>query len=255
MQRIYYFSCRGDGLKPRQKPVKVHERDTVTNRQKKLQYIVDDPNNVTGEFEKFVRTKYGFTKGIIGKELIEALENHLALHNFGPFKNKSLDFTDFLGPAHKHLKSNHQTLLSHLEDLFQEGEVIKFKQIQDVIRREFGRTDRRTHKSYVDALRSRELLIQPDGVRDYEYYFFKEQPQARENRPTPVVDVQTRLVFPGNKVFELLPGPGTTFTVQRLRKMTTLKDADFQTGLKQLTQFGIISDVGIGKFRVNEIEV
>ncbi len=151
----------------------------------------------------------------------------MALHNYGPFKNKSLDFTDFIGPAHKHLKTDQKMLLSCLEESYQEADVIKFKDIQDIIRREFDRKDHRTHKSYVDALRSRELLIQPDGVKDYDYYFFKEIPQAREGRPAYVVDVQTKLVFPGNKLYDLLPQSGNMFT-SAITKMTSMKDADFQ---------------------------
>lgn len=185
----------------------------------------------------------------MGKEIIEALENHLALHNFGPFKNKSIDFTDFIGPAHKHLKSNHDLLVSCLEELYQEADVIKFKQIQDIIRREFGRTDRRTHKSYVDALRSRDLLIQPDGVKDYDYYFFKELPAPREGRPSFVVDVQTKLVFPGNKVYALLPEDGSSISIDQMRSLTTLKDADIMTGIKQLETLGLLKLVGIGNFK------
>lgn len=240
-------------MKPSQNPVKVAEKDTINQKDSKLQYYVRDRNGTIKLFEAFVRSKYGFTKGIIGQELLEAMENHMALYGFGIFKHKSLDFLGDHGPAHIHLKSTHEILLTHLEEKYQTTDVIKFKDIQNIIRKEFNRTDRRTHKSYTDALCAADFLIQPDGVKDYDYYFFKEIPQPREGRPAYVVDVQTRLVFPGNKLYDLLPGQGEVFTVQRLRKMTTLKDADFQAGLKQLTELKIIRNVGIGQFIVEEV--
>lgn len=254
MQTNDYFICRGGQLKPSQKPIKVAEKDTITNRQKKLQYYVDDPNNVINEFEKYVRSKYGFTRGIIGKEVIAAFENHLTINHFGVYKNRSIDLFNFEGPAHKQLKTNHEILLKLLEKNYKESEVVKFKDIQDIIRREFNRTDRRTHKSYVDALRSRELLIQPDGVPDYDYYFFKELPAPREGRPSFVVDVQTKLIFPGNKIYSLLPEDGSSITIGQIRRMTTLKEADIMTGINQLENLGLLKTVRIGTFKKISME-
>lgn len=243
-------------MKPSQKAVKVAEKDTVEVKESKLQYYVRDQNGTKKLFEAFVRSKYGFTKGIIGQEVLEALENHMALYGFGIFKHKSLDFLGDQGPAHKKLKATHESLLRHLEEEYQTTDVIKFKDIQDIMNKIFKREDTRTHKNWTDALRASAYLIQPDGVKDYDYYFFKEMPKPRKGRPAFVVDVQTKLVFPANKIFELLPGPGGVFTVQRLRKLTTLKEDDLQTALKQLKNFNIIEDVGIGQFKVKEpIEV
>lgn len=240
-------------MKVKQKPVKVHEKDTVTKRKKKLQYYVDDPENVVNEFEKYVRSKYGFIRGIIGKEVITAFENHLTINHFGIYKNRSIDFSNFDGPAHKQLKSNHEVLLNFIEKRYIEGEVVKFKDIQDIIRCEFDLTDRRTHKSYVDALCSRELLIQPDGVKDYEYYFFKELPAPKEGRPTYPVDVQTKLVFPGNKIHELLPDD-TIISIGEIRRMTTLKEDDIRNGIDQLEKLGLLEVTCIGKFRKKNFE-
>lgn len=235
-------------MKPSQKPIKVDEKDTVTNRQKKLQYYVDDPNNVVKDFERYVRSKYGFTKGIIGKEIIEAFENHLTLKRFGAYKKRSLDIFTFDGPAHKHLKNPHEVLLRCLEDRYNEGEAIKFRDIQDIIRNEFEFGDRRTHKSYVDILRSSAFLIQPDGVKDYDYYFFKEMPKAEDGRVKHVVDVQTQLIFPGNKIYPVLPPVGRKVTIEGLRELSPLKPSDVETGLKQLVENGILRHKGIGQF-------
>jgi len=254
LQKTYSKLCRGDGLKPKQKPVKVAEKDTIEKRHTKLQCFIDNSDCVLDDFRKFLISKYGFVNGIYGKELSESLKDRMARHGYGPYKQRSLDYLGEGSPAHKQLKTNHEILLKLLEKNYKESEVVKFKDIQDIIRREFNRTDRRTHKSYVDALRSRELLIQPDGVPDYDYYFFKELPAPREGRPSFVVDVQTKLIFPGNKIYALLPEDSSSITIGQIRRMTTLKEADIMTGINQLENLGLLKTVRIGTFKKISME-
>lgn len=257
MQKNDSKLCRGGPLKPKQKPVKVDEKDTIENRKSKLQCYIEDNEGVMNDFKRFLRGKYGFVNGIYGKELLEAVSCYLTLNQFEHYRHRSLDILRDGGPAHKKLKSKPEILLEYLEKEFKESDVIKFKQIQDIILREFGNTDRRTHKSYVNALIAVAFLLQPDGVKDYDYYFFKEMPKPREGRPAFVVDVQTRLVFPGNKIYPLIPENGKSITIDKIRKLSTLKEADIQTGLKQLTNSKLINSPIIGHFKrvIEGIEV
>lgn len=234
-------------MKPSQKPVKVDEKDTTINHKKRIRYVVDDPNNVIGDFERYVRSKYGFTKGIIGKEVLEAISSYLALNDFGQYKHKSLDTFQVEGHAHtQFVNKNHEALASILDDSYSNGDEVSFDDIRAIISTEFNRIDGRTHKSYVDALVSRKILIEIGNK--YSSYYYLELPELSdiEKKAMDLTLSKTQRL-----ILNEIPDEG--IQLQKLSIAVGIRTAKLKPHLTGLEEKDLIWSPAAGKFKPTDL--
>lgn len=230
------------------KMVKVAPKNTVEEREKKkMHWLFQDDEGIINKFERMVRAKYGFTREIIGKEILEALKNHMDYNGFEPGSSPKEDSFSNNPFAHKQfLISNHELFQGCLDDKYSAGEKITFSELQEILRGEFDLKDKRTHKSYVDALEAKKVLNIPEGIGKYDFYYFKEIPPLSElERRT--IELKNKLTEPQFKVLMAFPQDNSEINYSKISRITGMNPDDVKLAVKELVKLRYVYE-GIESF-------
>jgi len=238
------------------KPIKVVEKNTVETgecRLKKLQYKVDDPNGVIEDFERFVREDYGFTRGIIGRKVIESLSYFMGLHKFEQYKH--LDpyvITESAGTHTKPMMTNHEILVGLLQSKYYPKDRIHFEEIQEIITTDLNKIDKRTHKSYVDVLECNHVLIRRNEVERYTNYYFKEIPESESYKD--IVEETLSALDPSmSMVYDEIKSSDKHVSIPKLLKQTKLKEQTLIFSIRKLKEKNLIQDsTAVGYYKLTD---
>jgi len=232
----------------KQEPFKVHEKDTKTKQ--KTQFSTRMPSSeVVNDFKKFVKAKYdGHYYSYSGLELDIAIKKHLRDNKVEGYVNQDLDSFYGSSAAHTNLKSPDYFLIEHLKMSYSEGDIVYFRDLADVMRKESNLKDPRTHKSHVDNLEAISNLIRVDDVR-YDTYYYKKAPEMT------ITELKNKKAEE-NKIYSLLLKqnyPGRKISISQFEKITRLKGQDIENALVNLESLNLIEYISPGVWYVNDM--
>lgn len=226
------------------KPIKVPSNNTIERTPRKLQYYIEEEKEVVDDFERMVKQKYGFTKGIMGYEVIKAFKLYMALLDFecyGEIQPYTFVEND---RTHKPLMDNKKLLAGYIYDNYYKGDRITFRELQDIIIKEYRRSDKRTHQAYVDALEANEILCRCDDIDRYDFYYYHE---------IPALSLKDNLHGDLLTVYNHIPDKGV-IRIEQLKRITGWDDEKLGKHLRVLEDDKLIARPTPGVFTLPEIE-
>jgi len=229
----------------KQEPVKVHEKDTKTKQKTQFSTRMPSPE-VVNDFKKFVKTKYdGHYYSYAGLELDIAIKKHLRDNKVEGYVNQDMDSFYGSSAAHTNLKSPDYFLIEHLKMTYSEGDMVSFRDLANVMRKESNLKDPRTHRSHVDTLEAISILIRVDEGR-YDTYYYKKAPEMT------ITELKNKKVEK-NKIYSLLVKEnyqGRIISTSQFEKITHLKGQNTENALDELEDLNLIKYISPGLWRV-----
>jgi hypothetical protein len=223
------------------KPIKVNSNNTIEREPLRRQYLFKEDKQVIIDFERMVKQFYGFHRGIISVEIIKAFKLYMASLDFECYSDIPTDTLIKKDHAHKPLLLDGKKLLAgYVCDNFYLGDRITFRELQDIIINEYGRSDKRTHKSYVDTLEVHDILVRCDNVERYDYYYFKE---------VPLLGPVDNLNEDQTKVYGFIPDEGV-IRMEKLERISGWSHEKLAKNLEQLENDGLIERPTPGVFKI-----
>jgi hypothetical protein len=229
------FDCWGGSLKP----IEVPEEQTKPEQRIRVQYKVDDPENIIKDFEHFVREKYGFIRGAIGIELLKALHQYMADQGFKEYPSIENDENSI---TTTNLLPQHRATLRLLQKKYDDSSKIIFDDFCEAARQGAGVGDQRTHKRYADVFELNNILLRPGGVEKYDHYYFYTIPDKLPVE-VPTLDKASRKVLEEFKGYHQL-------SINTLVRKTGLKEGKVIEGVSALEDRDMIETTAIGVFKI-----